>query len=485
MRDCLTSLLVSVLVTIGLFANKTDIIRLTAMFEDGGVTTHSITIEVAAGKEHNPKIDHNISLAGLLLTDADTLIHKLEREGKGLLRGLYVFRKRIPSGEVCICNGAEFPNSDAVDLLLYLIVKLEENNWERKLVFKSMRKLLREIYGEESFGKSWIERLKRLLVIWKNHSFYFPGSFLWQGEKVEAYFGVIDDFKIKSQGRGKPSRIEITFNEDFIEICKNTDWYRRPPWLEIKKLRKETAKSLYLLALDFRPNEKIKGWKIYIDNNLKRWYRNALNSLASPKHLRPSIILKRLKGAIEEINEKTNLRMELQKTEEGNYCILVEEVAPAGTEALKIPFDKLSSEDKALLISYVEIVAEEKKIKNIWGFLRSMTSRQLKIWLNRAKKYFEESQKAEKRGKLIEKPKLINTLLRWAKKELKGKPATFKAFFVGRFLTAYENNEKIVFICVDRVICEAMEKYYSSKVKELFKKEVVFLTEEEFYLTYA
>jgi len=89
-------------------------------------------------KEHNPKVDHNISLAGLLVTDADTVIEKLEREKKGPLKGLYVFRKRIPAGEVCICNGAEFPNAEAVDLLLYLIVQLEKNNWERKLMVKSI-----------------------------------------------------------------------------------------------------------------------------------------------------------------------------------------------------------------------------------------------------------------------------------------------------------------------------------------------------------
>ncbi len=441
--------------------------------------THSPRIRIAMVKEHNPKLDHNISLAGLLLTDADTIIDKLEREKKGLLKGLYIFRKRIPTGEVCICNGAEFPNADAVDLLLYLIIQLEKNGWERKLSFKSIRELLREVFGEKSFGKTWIEHLKRLLVIWKNHSFYFPKSFVWQGQKIEVYFGVIEDFKIKPQGRGKPAKVEITFNEDFVEICKNTDWYRRPPWLEIKKLRKEIAKRLYMVALEYRPNEG-KEWKIYIDNDLKFWYRNTLNSLANPKYLKPYYILGRLKGAIEEINEKTNLRMELQQTEEGNYCILVEEVAPAGTEALEIPFDKLPAEDKAVLIAYTEIIAEEKGIKNIWGFLRSMNSRQLKIWLNKAKKYFKEEQKSKKAGELKEKPRLIEVLLSWAEKELKDKPATLRAFFKGKFTKAYENNVEVVFLCVDRVICEVMERLYKDKIKELFKKKVRFLTEVEF-----
>jgi hypothetical protein len=358
-------------------------------------------IKVKVKENHNPKIDHNITLAGLLVTDADQVLDKLEREKSGILKGLYTFKKRIPTGDVYICNGAEFPNADAVDLLLYLIIKLEDNKWKRKLCIESVRKLLKEVFNV-STSKFWTEKLRRLLIIWKNHSFYFPGSFIWEGKRIETYFGVIEDFEIDKPGKGKPAKVKITFNEKFLEICQNTTWYRRPPWAEIKKLRKEVAKRLYMFALEYKPAEKSKEWKIFLDNNLKEWYRNALNSLADPKHLRPSIILKRIKGAIEEINEKTNLRMGLQKTEEGNYCITVEEVAPAGSEVLEIPFDKLSDDDKAILVAYVEAVAEEKKIQNIWGFLRSMTSRQLKLWLNKAKKYFESEVQASGEGKFTE-----------------------------------------------------------------------------------
>jgi len=154
-------------------------------------------------ENHNPKIDHNITLAGLLVTDADQAISKLEREKEGTLKGLYVFKKEIPTGKVFICNGVEFPNSDAVDLLLYLIIKLENNKWERKLTFKSIRQLLKEVF-DTGASKFWIKKLERLLIIWKNHSFYFPGSFIWEGKLVKAYFGVIDSYTIEPQGKGKP-----------------------------------------------------------------------------------------------------------------------------------------------------------------------------------------------------------------------------------------------------------------------------------------
>jgi len=188
-----------------------------------------VKIKVENNKEHNPKVDHNITLAGLLVTDADKAVEKLEREKKGLLKGLYVFKKKIPTGEVYICNGAEFPNAEAVDLLLYLIIQLERKDWNRKLTFRSLRELIKDVYEVDNVGKTWAEQIKRGLIIWKNHSFYFPKSFIWEGELIETYFGVIEDFTIKPQGRGKPAKVEIVFNEKFIEICRNTTWYRRPP----------------------------------------------------------------------------------------------------------------------------------------------------------------------------------------------------------------------------------------------------------------
>ena len=335
-----------------------------------------------------PKLDANLGLVGLLITDADTAIEKLKRAETGILKGLYVFEKNVPSGTVYIANGAEFPNIEAVDLLLYLIWLLEKQGWERVLRIESLNKLAKEVFGIKQSGLIWNKKIERILVIWKNHTFYFDNSFLWNDKKVKAYFGVIENFIIDSQGRGKPTKIEIVFDEKFIEICKETNWYRRPVWIEFKKLRKETSKNLYMLALTYKPSDSSKEWNIYMDKDLKYWYRNALNSVANPKHLRPSRIIKRVENAIGEINNETNLRMKLYQTEEGNYVISVEEVAPPGSEKIEIPFEKLSDEDKAILVAYVEAVAKEKKIQNIWGFLHSMTSKQVRIWLRKAKKYF-------------------------------------------------------------------------------------------------
>ena len=441
-------------------------------------TLKAVKIVVGKGKVEKikPKLDHNINIAGLLVTDADTALDKLKREEEGPLKGLYAFSKKIGNGTVFICNGAEFPNAEAVDLLLYLLHIAEANTWPRRIKISSLNALAKEVFGIKQSGKIWNEKIERFLVIWSNHKFFFKNCFIWEGRIIDTVmFGVIQSFKIEKHGKGKPATLTINFDDDFLEICKNTSWYRRPPWIEIKKLRKEIAKSLYLLALEYKPDEQTKDWKIYIDNDLKSWYRNALNSLANPQYLRPSIILKRLKGAIEEINEKTNLRMELQQTEEGNYCITVEEVAPAGAEAIEIPFDKLPEEDKALLIAYLEAVAEEKKIANIWGFLRSMTSRQVKIWLNKAKKYFSSEVSRAKETELVEKPRLLRVLREWGNKRLKGNEVLFNVYFgENKLLKAYENNKKVVFVCVDEILAQLLSKKFGEELREVFGKEVEF-----------
>jgi len=435
------------------------------------VKTHCIKEEIVI----RPKVERNVGIAGFLLTDADTVLKKLERCKEGILRGLYVFEKEIPTGIVYIANGVEFPTPEAVDLILYFIWLLEKQNWDRVLRIVSIRKLLKEVFGRDNPGKDWIKKLERFLVIWKNHSYYFPNSFIWQGQKVTAHFGVICDWKIIPQGKGKPSILEIEFDRHFIKLFKETNWYRRPSWMEIRKLRKEIAKSLYLLAFEYKPSETSTNWTIYMDKDLKYWYRNALNSVANPKHLRPSRIVKRIENAIEEINHETNIRMKLCKTEEGNYAISVEEVALPGSEKIEIPFDKLSDEDKAILIAYVESVAEEKKIKNIWGFLRSMTSKQVEKWLKEAKVYFENLSGNDKETELVEKPRLLEILRDWGRKKLEGKNFLYKTYFgEDKVLKAYENNKKVVFKCVDRIMADLLAKMYGKELKEVFRKEVIF-----------
>jgi hypothetical protein len=456
-----------------------------------------VSVKVIVGRDENmkevkPKIDHNINIAGLLVTDADTVLDKLERETKGVLKGLFVFPKKVRQGLVFICNGVEFPNAEAVDLLLYLLHLVESNDWPYEIEISGLNTLAKKVFGIKQSGKIWNEKIERFLVIWANHKFYFKNCFHWQGKIVDSVmFGVIQSFKIDRRGKGKPIVLSITFDKDFIEICKNTTWYRRPSWEELRKLRKETAKNLYLVALEYKPDEDSKAWRMYLDNNLGYWYRNTLNSLANPKYLKPYYVINRLEGAIEEINKKTKLQMELQKTEEGNYCIEVKEkvkkVKSDDSDSdkavkIKIPFDELGDEEKSLLISYVAKIADEKGIKNIWGFLRSMNVNQVKTWLGKAKKYFgiedkkEEKKEEREKALYVEKPELVETLLEWGKGRFKSE-SMYKLYFgKGNIVGAYEGKEEVLFICRDNILARLIEKNKIDKeLGGVFGKKVRFV----------
>ena len=415
-----------------------------------------------------PKLDHNIVLAGLLVTDADTSFNKVERATKGVIKGLYYLEKEIPTGKVYILNGAEFPNADAVDLLLYLLWYAEQNNWNKNLELESLNKIAQDVLGTKRLGKNDKKKIERLLTIWKFHGYYFPGSFTWKGKNITIQFGVIEDWEIESQGKGKPSRLTITFNEKFLQICKETDWYRRPKWLEVRKLRKETAKRLYMLALEYKPSEKSKEWKIYIDKDLKHWYRNALNSLANPEHLRPSVILdRRLKPALKEISDKTDLKMELQQTDEGNYCIVVKQ-KELEIIVRKNPFDKLSNEEKFILISYLEAVKDRRNINNVFAFAKSLTERELELWLNKARKYLELKVSGDRSTEYVEKPRLMEILKSELSKLTTGRK------IIPKVLKGMENNKRVVFICSDRMTAKFLNQFWSERLKEVFRKPVFF-----------
>jgi hypothetical protein len=131
----------------------------------------------------------------------------------------------------------------------------------------------------------------------------------------------------------------------------------------------------------------------------------------------------------------------------------------------------------------VEVIAKEKKIENVYGFVRSMTSRQLKIWLRKAEKYFSEFREREKNKEemeFVERPELVKFLHDWAKEEFASRSAVLKAFFgKGKVLRAFESDKKIVFKCVDRIVSEFLSKNVSAKLEEIFCKEVVFTFEKE------
>jgi hypothetical protein len=70
-------------------------------------------------------------------------------------------------------------------------------------------------------------------------------------------------------------------------------------------------------------------------------------------------------------------------------------------------------------------------------------------------------------------------LRQWGKEKYKDKPSLYRLYFgEDKVLKAYENNKRIVFVCLDKYLAKLMSNF-SNELKRVFKKEVTFIGKEE------
>jgi len=241
---------------------------------------------------------------------------RVKREESGPFKGLYTVKKSVGHGEIVITNGAGIPGGKALSFLLMVLEKSQNQGWNPVVKFNSLSQVLENFYGRRS-GEN-LEKLKRTLILWKNHGIYFHSSFYTgEGKVGSLYLSVIDEFRTYPEGRGKA--LEIRLNKTLIDILRNSDWYRLIETEDFKNLRKEVSKALFLYL--YKRKGKGDRWEVYLPKDLKKWYVEELG--ANAKNLRPSVILENLRNAVEEISRETHLEVKLEETDKGNYCLKV------------------------------------------------------------------------------------------------------------------------------------------------------------------
>lgn len=255
----------------------------------------------------NAKVDFNLLLAGLGVNRSRNE-KELKKAETGTFKGLYVCETETPYGKVYVCNGAEFPTSTTVDLLLYLIAELEKSGWVEELEFPSIRSVILQL-GKSYDGRT-LKQFKRDLVILKNHQYYFSGSFKDSetGETKTLYFGVLESVEWRGKGEG----FKVRFNPVFVSILRNSRWYRRVPLEDFLKLRSGIAKALYLKLLYHKAGN---SWRVFLPKDLKSWYRRVVNSFAKDESLKPNRLRSLIEKALKEITEKTHLKCTLESWE--------------------------------------------------------------------------------------------------------------------------------------------------------------------------
>ena len=254
-----------------------------------------------------PKVDFNILLAGLGVNRSRNE-KEIKKAETGVFKGLYVCETETPYGKAYICNGAEFPTSTTVELLLYFVWELEKRGWVEELEFPSVRSVLLSL-GKHYDGRT-LRQFKRDLVILKNHQYYFDSSFKDSatGETKTLYFGIVESVEWRERGEG----FRIRFNPVFVSVLKNSQWYRRVPLEDFLKLKSSVAKALYLKLLYHKSGN---SWEVYLPKDLRPWYRRVTNSFAKDDSLKPSRLRSLIEKALEEINAKTHLKCTLESWE--------------------------------------------------------------------------------------------------------------------------------------------------------------------------
>jgi hypothetical protein len=162
-------------------------------------------------------------------------------------------------------------------------------------------------YNVKSIGRIHYERVMKSLKKWNGISIKFEGIF-YEGDGWSfRLFHVIEDVIFKEEEK----KLVIRFNQQYIQQLLESKFYKLIDFQEYKKLQKPVSARLYeILLKNFKDRE---IWHINIIKLAEK--------LTWEKRTYPSQILIALRPAIQEINKKTELKIECDYNNETQLCV--------------------------------------------------------------------------------------------------------------------------------------------------------------------
>jgi len=320
-------------------------------------------------KDTKIKIDFNLLQSGTWV---------LERKGK---RKIHKFEKRVGDGKIVIYNALEVPSPKDSKVLDFLIRLSQENDWSEEVMLPSLSEALRELRVKKS--KNSVEQFLHSLDVLVNTRIEFHNCFIdsgilkhfGSGNWKKISIGILSDYGlVGSYKRGKPIKLKVVFNPNFITLCKYSLGYKLIPYAPIQGLR-DTAYALYKWA--YRWYDSAKGYgERWIGNgkSLVDWYRNELNSAAKYKY--PSEVIRRLKSALSQLNAHPQVPFYITLAKRGEGYKL-EICKKKGNESFweRIPL--------YLREAVCEFLKRNRGIQNVNFFVHSLTEEELKVILER------------------------------------------------------------------------------------------------------
>lgn len=211
---------------------------------------------------------------------------------------LYALQERSLKEDIAVSwEGNEFkvtvgyktPNATDMLYLYYFIKILQNNGYESSIIEVPKNHVVKAL--SEDGASYYYKRLRESLKVWCNVGISFEGIF-YDGENYETkLFGILDNAYIKKDGL-----VQVEFNKNFIDIMKNTNFYRYINFDELKRLRKPLARRLYELLKKNSSKFSCEALRLAQKLNLKRKYPSDIKAYIIP--------------ALNEINKNTSLKID-------------------------------------------------------------------------------------------------------------------------------------------------------------------------------
>lgn len=202
------------------------------------------------------------------------------------------------------------PNHTDVLFLYYLLSLSQENGFQER-IYTTRYETLNNCLG--NVGGSHYKQLEGALEKWKKVSVRFEGTF-YDGENYQfMIFGIIDTAEVKESGE-----LYVRFNKEFLELVKNSQFYKYIQFEEYRALERPTSRRLYELLIKNFYNRRT--WKIEVMKLADKMVpQELLNYKVYPSHIE-----KKIGVSLEEINKKTSMdiRFEMKRNKKGQkICV--------------------------------------------------------------------------------------------------------------------------------------------------------------------
>jgi hypothetical protein len=209
-------------------------------------------------------------------------------------------------GLYTIKSSLNLPNRFDKIILYYLLSELFKNtNFESSQIKTTRYKIAKNVFYEtKNVGKSEYDRVINSIKKWTAIFIQFEGMFYEGDNYTTRGFHIIDGYKLDDKGI-----LQINFNEQYLEQLKNTNYFKLIDFNEYKKLTRPISNRLYEILIKTFKNREI--WQIRIAKLAEKL--TVCDKF--PSHIYRAII-----PAVNEINNKTELKLKLEYNQETQIC---------------------------------------------------------------------------------------------------------------------------------------------------------------------